>query len=217
MSEQIEPVHLPRALRDALVAHARAGKPEEVCGVLRGRGAQAFELVRGRNVASDKVNNYDVDPQTLLLQFDFEEAGDEMMGIYHSHPVSPAYPSATDAWSAHYPDAYYLICSLQFDDAPSLRAFRFTPHFFDKIDQLPGSVSISEIDGALAGGEIRPGSGVRAHFQRAEHASTVEPIARLAEAVGVDAPYHLLLQRSKQGAAQEVRLVAIREHPIQIE
>ena len=112
------PVQLPQAIADSIIAHAREGKPEEICGILRGRGSEAFELMRGQNMAEDKIDNYTVDPRTLLLQFEFEDAGDEMMGIYHSHPISVAYPSATDAWNAHYPDSIYFICSLEFDDEP---------------------------------------------------------------------------------------------------
>ena len=91
---------------------------------MRGLGLHAAEAVRGRNIAAERIENYEVDPQTLLRQFDFEEQGDEMMGIYHSHPVSVAYPSATDAWNAHYPECIYFICSLEHDAAPVLRAFR---------------------------------------------------------------------------------------------
>lgn len=124
-----ERVTLPAALWEAIVTHAREGKPEEICGIVRGRGSAALEVIRGRNIAPERIENYDVDPQTLLKQFDFEEAGDEMMGIYHSHPVSAAYPSATDAWNANYPESCYLICSLEFDAAPVVRGFYMAPHF----------------------------------------------------------------------------------------
>jgi proteasome lid subunit RPN8/RPN11 len=119
---------LTEAVYAEIVAHAREGKPEEVCGILRGRGGTAQQLVRARNVAADRVIDYVVDPQTLLRQFEFEEHGDEMVAIYHSHPRSPAYPSASDAWNAYYPECVYLICSLQDDHAPDVRAFRLTPH-----------------------------------------------------------------------------------------
>jgi [CysO sulfur-carrier protein]-S-L-cysteine hydrolase len=131
MSDLPEAVQLPLAVVDDIVAHARAGKPEEICGVVRGRGTVAYETIRGRNLALERIENYEVDPQTLLLQFKFEDQGDEMMGIYHSHPVSIAYPSATDAWNAHYPECIYFICSLEDDDAPVLRAFRMTTHWID--------------------------------------------------------------------------------------
>ena len=73
-------VHLPRAIHDEIIAHAREGKPEEICGILRGSAGRAFRLYRARNLAQDRIDNYDVDPQTLLKQFEFEEAGDEMVG-----------------------------------------------------------------------------------------------------------------------------------------
>ncbi|MEZ4555843.1 MAG: M67 family metallopeptidase [Caldilineaceae bacterium] len=129
--------------------HAREGKPEEICGIVRGRGLDAFEAVRGRNVAAERIENYTVDPQTLLKQFDFEDEGDEMMGIYHSHPVSVAYPSATDAWNAAYPDSIYLICSLEDDGTPVIRAFRMIPHFID--------LDLAALTAALDFYETRPG------------------------------------------------------------
>ncbi|MEZ4639448.1 MAG: M67 family metallopeptidase [Caldilineaceae bacterium] len=90
-----------------------------------------IEVIRAQNVAPEKIDNYEVDPQTLLRQFEFEEMGDRMLAIYHSHPVSEAYPSATDAWNANYPDTYYLICSLENDETPVLRAFHLLPDFDD--------------------------------------------------------------------------------------
>lgn len=125
-------VRMPSPIFDAIVAHSREGKPEEICGVMRGRGTDIYQIYRARNIADERIENYIVEPRALLLQFEFEDTGDEMMGIYHSHPVSVAYPSATDAWNAHYPDSIYFICSLEYDDAPVIRAFQMTPHFIDQ-------------------------------------------------------------------------------------
>jgi proteasome lid subunit RPN8/RPN11 len=143
---------------DAIIAHAREGKPEEVCGIVRGRALAAVEAVRGRNIASERIENYEVDPETLLLQFAFEDQGDEMMAIYHSHPVSVAYPSATDAWNAHYPESIYLICSLEFDDAPVIRAFRMTPHWLE--------LDVARLRRELSVREVRPN--LFAYYQAAE-------------------------------------------------
>lgn len=122
---------LPGEVWDELVAHAREGLPEEVCGILCGRAGVVTALVRGRNVAEDREINYAVDTQTLLKQFEFEDAGEEMVAIYHSHPVTPAYPSATDAHQATYSDAVYIICSLENPAAPVLRGFRLRPSAFE--------------------------------------------------------------------------------------
>lgn len=123
---------VPGEVWDAIVAHAREGLPEEVCGLLRGRDSVVTGLVRARNVAEDREINYTVDPQTLLKQFEFEDAGEEMVAIYHSHPVTPAYPSATDARQATYPDAVYVICSLADPTAPVVRGYRLLPAEFDE-------------------------------------------------------------------------------------
>ena len=50
--------------------------------------------------------------------------GAEIVAIYHSHPESPAYPSATDVELAFWPEAVYLICSLADPSQPTIRAFR---------------------------------------------------------------------------------------------
>lgn len=199
----MEPILLSQTLYDEIVAHAREGKPEEVCGILRGQDNEAQELVRGRNVAEDKINNYDVDPQTLLRQFEFEEAGDRMMGIYHSHPVSVAYPSATDAWSAHYPDVYYLICSLEYDEAPKIRGFRLVAHFPE--------LDVAALRQALDFDEVRPGL-----FGCFQHRDQPVPEALQDLASEIPPPFYVVFNVDDNGQADEIRVVSVREYPIQV-
>jgi proteasome lid subunit RPN8/RPN11 len=54
---------------------------------------------------------------------EIEEAGEELVGIYHSHTKSAAYPSQTDVNLAGWPDAVYLIASLVDLEAPDVRGF----------------------------------------------------------------------------------------------
>lgn len=195
-------MHLPRTLADEIIRHAREGAPEEVCGVVRGRGLHAYEVARGTNIAEERIENYTVDPQTLLLQFEFEDAGDEMMGIYHSHPVSDAYPSATDAWNAHYPDSIYFICSLEDEDAPAIRAFRLTPHFL-------GRNALRAIQ-ELALDETRPG--LFAYYQAADD-PLPPPLATVAH--HVSPPFYVVYFDIPEGRHEpEVRAVSITEHPV---
>ncbi|MCH7483145.1 MAG: Mov34/MPN/PAD-1 family protein, partial [Chloroflexi bacterium] len=44
--------------------------------------------------------------------------------IYHSHTHSPAYPSATDVRLATWPEASYVLVSLEKRDAPDVRSYR---------------------------------------------------------------------------------------------
>ncbi len=116
-------IHLPRSIYEEIIAHAMEGAPAEVCGVLAGIDGYATELVRGRNEAANPIMDYWIDGQTLLKQFDFEDRGEVMIAVYHSHPVDEAYPSATDACNAYYPDAVHLICSLKDPSHPVVRGY----------------------------------------------------------------------------------------------
>ena len=49
-----------------------------------------------------------------------EDAGGELLAIYHSHTKSAAYPSQTDVNQAvDWPDAIYLIVSLRIPRRPT--------------------------------------------------------------------------------------------------
>lgn len=130
-------ITLPQHIYAEIIAHAQAGAPQEVCGILSGRDGLATELVRARNEAANPISEYWMDGQTLLRQFDFEERGEAMIAIYHSHPATEAYPSAVDAANAFYPDAVYLICSLAQPQRPSIRGWRLIQ---EKLAQQPAAL-----------------------------------------------------------------------------
>ena len=202
---QDQPVKLPAAAQMLIIEHAREGKPEEICGILRGKGLEAYEALRGKNIASERIENYEVDPQTLLRQFDFEDLGEEMMGIYHSHPVSVAYPSATDAWNAHYPESLYFICSLEFDDAPVIRAFRMTPHFLD--------LDYAALRTTLNCYETR--AGLWAYYQR-DDAPLAAPLANTAVAT-LSQPFYLVLFVDPDSDGEiDGRVVTLQEYDVEI-
>jgi proteasome lid subunit RPN8/RPN11 len=76
---------------------------------------------------------YRLDPQEQLRVSDEMDAeGWELLGIFHTHTHSEAYPSETDKQRAFwpgtnertYPDAAYLVLSLSDRANPVLRAFR---------------------------------------------------------------------------------------------
>ena len=65
---------------------------------------------------------FELDSESLLATNELDDEGYEV-GIYHSHPRSPAEPSQTDINLAHYPHWTYLIVSLENDDSV-VRAWR---------------------------------------------------------------------------------------------
>jgi len=112
-------LRIPRAVLDAVYAHARSGAPQEVCGILAGVREADTHVVRRaypvRNVHPRPVGEYQLDPQEQLrvtLEVE-DDLGMEVLGFYHSHPAGPARLSATDAARASWPGASYLLVHLR--------------------------------------------------------------------------------------------------------
>lgn len=128
-------VAVPAAIRDAIVAQARAEVPNEACGIVVGdgpaaEGGRALRWVPLRNPLASPFR-YSIDPNDLLrLTIETDDADEVFWAIVHSHVASPAQPSPTDLRESHYPDAIYLLVSLAPSEAdaatgaPSVRAWR---------------------------------------------------------------------------------------------
>lgn len=117
-------MRISQALIDEMVAHAREDLPNECCGMIGGREGEATRVVRVQNAAASPLR-YEMDPQG---QFDalkgIEDAGEELIGIYHSHTRSAAYPSQTDVNEARmWPEQAYVIVSLENEEAPDVKAY----------------------------------------------------------------------------------------------
>ena len=54
---------------------------------------------------------------------DIDDSGWDVLAIYHSHTHTEAFPSPTDVRLAAWPEAYYVIVSLEDEANPVLRAF----------------------------------------------------------------------------------------------
>ena len=115
---------IPRQLIDEIVAHAREDLPNECCGMIAGSDGEASAIVRVENAAASPLR-YEMDPQG---QYDalktIEDGGAELLGIYHSHTRSAAYPSQTDVNQAvAWPEQLYVIVSLHDAEAPEVKAY----------------------------------------------------------------------------------------------
>jgi len=115
---------ISQQLIDEMVAHAREDLPNECCGMIGGRDGEARSVVRVENAAASPLR-YEMDPQG---QYDalksIEDGGEELIGIYHSHTRSAAYPSQTDVNEAvMWPEQVYVIVSLENDEAPDVKGY----------------------------------------------------------------------------------------------
>ncbi len=122
---------LPADVANELMHHARAELPNEACGFISG------SLATGRATAFHPAGNihasplrYDVHPvDQVRIIYAIEDAGEDLVAIFHSHTRSTAEPSATDVRAATFPDALHLLASLADPEAPpasALRAWRIT-------------------------------------------------------------------------------------------
>ena len=124
---------LPRAVRDAVIAHARETAPAECCGVLIGTATAIVEAVRASNLA-DSPSRFLIDPQDhIRARRDARARGLDVIGFYHSHPRSDAQPSATDLAEASYEDCFYVIVGLTAETV-DVRLYRFTGDAFEFVE-----------------------------------------------------------------------------------
>jgi proteasome lid subunit RPN8/RPN11 len=116
-------IQIAGRVRDAIEQHALLERPAECCGLLSGKTGVITELHRLRNNSPRPESRYCAAPEDLFPAMRrIREQGHQLIGIYHSHPRTPPYPSRSDVELAFYPAAIYFIVSLE--PTVDLRAYR---------------------------------------------------------------------------------------------
>src|SRR6266540_122893 len=119
-------LQIDRQTYEALVAHARQEYPNEACALLAGPPEDGDRVEKTFTLPNAEASPtfYVVEPKAQLRAMtEMDDLGMDLVGIFHSHTFTEAYPSRTDVELAAYPDATYLILSLADPDAPALRGF----------------------------------------------------------------------------------------------
>jgi proteasome lid subunit RPN8/RPN11 len=121
-------LRLPVHIHEEIVSHCLGGLPEEACGLLAGDPAGNVELCFPTRNAAASAKLYTVDPRDhLRAEREAEDRGLEIIGVFHSHTHTDAYPSPTDVEQASTPLSnpqwHYVLVSLR-DTHPSLRSYR---------------------------------------------------------------------------------------------
>ena len=131
----METLELPLSLRSRLEAQSRARYPHEACGLLLGRRSGAITVVthvlEARNLATTRPHErYDLDPSDHFAAEELARAlGLDVVGIWHSHPDRPAFPSELDrtqAWKGW----SYAIVSVSAGAAREVRSWRLAGERF---------------------------------------------------------------------------------------
>ena len=123
-------VVLTDVLYRRMLDHALTQPHLEVCGLLGGSDGLIENYYPIENTAADPHCGFLMDPAGQIQAMrTMRERGESLAGIFHTHPNSPAYPSATDRREARYTDIYYLILSLE-HPTPEIKAFYYDGNCF---------------------------------------------------------------------------------------
>ncbi|OIP47542.1 MAG: hypothetical protein AUK28_05895 [Desulfobacterales bacterium CG2_30_60_27] len=127
---------------EAMVAHARRESPIEVCGYLAGRDGVVCKHFAMTNT-DQEAEHFAMDPkEQFTVVRTARELGLRVCAVYHSHPVTPARPSAEDIRLAFDPTTSYVIVSLANDEA-TVKSFRIQKGDVqpEPIEIVPGDLS----------------------------------------------------------------------------
>ena len=95
-----------------IIEHARAEYPLEACGILAGKKGNVEKVYKMTNKDSSAITYIMDSREQYKVMKEMRERGFDLVGVYHSHTSSPAYPSMRDIDLASYPEASYMIVSL---------------------------------------------------------------------------------------------------------
>ncbi|WP_201763863.1 M67 family metallopeptidase [Methanosphaerula palustris] len=107
---------------ESLFTQAEYEAPIEACGYLAGTDGQITRHFPLTNI-DGKEDHFSFDPQEQFATLKAaRQEGLSIIGMYHSHPASPARPSPEDVRLAYDPTIVYIIISLM-NDTRTVRGF----------------------------------------------------------------------------------------------
>jgi len=113
---------IPEKIFKEMMNHCEASFPNEACGILAGIGCNVNEIYNMTNTEDSPVSYIMDAAEQFRVMKDIRQKNLSLLAIFHSHPSSPAYPSARDLALAFYEDSFYIIVSLQ-NGKPQTNAF----------------------------------------------------------------------------------------------
>ena len=116
-------LNIPNNIFEQMIQQAKAEVPIEACGILAGKDGRAEKFYKMTNVDQSNDHFMMMPEEQFEVAKDMRLAGLEMLAIYHSHPETPARPSAEDIRLALTPGVIYVIVSLQDANVPVAKGF----------------------------------------------------------------------------------------------
>ncbi len=120
-----EHIQIPRKITNQLLHLAQISPNLEVCGLISSKNDLPISCYPVKNIAEHPQQHFQFDAgQQISAMAKMRDQGEELFAIYHSHPSAPATPSATDLELVSYPEALYLIISLNTKGILEMRGFK---------------------------------------------------------------------------------------------
>ncbi|TAK60414.1 M67 family metallopeptidase [Methylobacter sp.] len=118
-------IQIPRKIANQLLHLAQISPNFEVCGLIGSRNGLPSSCYPIKNTAEQPQQRFQLDAeQQISAMAKMRNQGEQLFAIYHSHPSAPATPSAIDLELASYPEALYLIISLNTKGILEMRGFK---------------------------------------------------------------------------------------------
>ena len=120
---------IPRIIISKLFEHSLLEDPNECCGLLLGNDEIVIEIRNLNNVHDTPMTRYEIDNKDLMKAQKYCDNNNmDILGVYHSHTHSQAYPSPTDIEKAReikdFFDPYYILISLIEKTRPIIRGYK---------------------------------------------------------------------------------------------
>ena len=110
-----------RSQINQMIDHAKAEYPYECCGMIAGKDERVDKIVTMKNELRSSVE-YSMDDAQIKSEIEkLDDEGHDLIGGYHSHPTTKAYPSNVDISKAIFPEIDYIIISLLDKDNPEMK------------------------------------------------------------------------------------------------
>jgi proteasome lid subunit RPN8/RPN11 len=127
-------IHIPRKLAQQLLHLAQISPDAEICGLVGGKDGVPQTCYPVVNIAESPQQRFLLDPkQQIAAMAAMRDQGEQLFAIYHSHPTAPAFPSRLDLEQAAYPEALYLIISLNTKGILEMRGFKIASQTANEI------------------------------------------------------------------------------------
>ena len=107
----LQKITLSQSIKKTLIQHAENENPNESCAILYGNGDTVSDVFLTKNIEESPVN-FTISNDQLIEGYKIaEERKLQVIGIFHSHPNSEAYPSSTDKKFMHSNPVVWIIYS----------------------------------------------------------------------------------------------------------